>query len=100
MEIMQQGYDAELQLAVDALQQILQVRDAPCSVSQDTTYAGPPAGYATPGVTPKTLYARGRPQRLTTECLLRMAPHAGNTQGHHIRALEESVIGLNGQSRL
>ncbi|KAJ1090240.1 hypothetical protein NDU88_003375, partial [Pleurodeles waltl] len=38
MEIVQQGYDAELQIAVDALEQILQVQDGPCTMSKDTTY--------------------------------------------------------------
>ncbi|KAJ1143347.1 hypothetical protein NDU88_009656, partial [Pleurodeles waltl] len=47
VETVQQGYDAELQLAVAALQQILQVHDGPCTMSQDSAFAGIPEGEAT-----------------------------------------------------
>ncbi|KAJ1153169.1 hypothetical protein NDU88_005931, partial [Pleurodeles waltl] len=40
-------YDAELQLAVAALQQILQVQDGPCTMYQDSAFAGPPEDEAT-----------------------------------------------------
>ncbi|KAJ1161255.1 hypothetical protein NDU88_001742 [Pleurodeles waltl] len=89
------GYDAELQLAVDALQQILQVQDSPSTMSQDTAYAGPPAGQATPGVATqkvdgkvKNTVRRRKTPASNDGPLIKNGPSRRETPGEFLETLE------------
>ncbi|KAJ1191480.1 hypothetical protein NDU88_000796 [Pleurodeles waltl] len=101
VETVQQGYDAELQLAVAALQQILQVQDGPCTMSQDSAFAGVPEGEATLNLDKsfKNTVLKS-PKRLRTAHLLRRDHHVGKPQSHPTRAPKAPAIRLNCQGRL